>query len=132
MHLTVFTFCAHMDKSAVCTVHNAYVRQPAKTSTALLARSRMIWLLPLPPPSPVSKLSPFPRLPVCRRSSSLTVVGGGGAKSYDNKKVWSSINHSILSGNTLLFPEVQGNVREIPASHACKKINIIEVNFFID
>ncbi len=24
--------------------------------------------------------------------------GGGGAKSYDNKKAWSSINYSILSG----------------------------------
>jgi hypothetical protein len=23
--------------------------------------------------------------------------GGGGAKSYDGKKTWSSINHSILS-----------------------------------
>jgi hypothetical protein len=24
-------------------------------------------------------------------------VGGGGARSYDDKKAWSSINHSILS-----------------------------------
>jgi hypothetical protein len=24
-------------------------------------------------------------------------VGGGGAKSYDGEKAWSSINHSILS-----------------------------------
>jgi hypothetical protein len=25
--------------------------------------------------------------------------GGGGAKSYDNKKAWSSINYSILSAD---------------------------------
>jgi hypothetical protein len=28
--------------------------------------------------------------------------GGGGAKSYDDEKALSSVNHSILSGLTLL------------------------------
>jgi hypothetical protein len=30
----------------------------------------------------------------------LMLMGEGGAKSYDVKKAWSSINHLILSGNT--------------------------------
>jgi hypothetical protein len=39
------------------------------------------------PPSPVSKLSLFLSLPVCRRSNLLTRKGGGGgAKSYNSKK----------------------------------------------
>ena len=61
-----------------------------------LSRCRMIWLLPRPPsfPSPVSKLSLFLSLHVCRRSS----LPNGGAKSYDSERAWSSINHSILSG----------------------------------
>ncbi len=60
VHLTVFTFRAPMYKSAVCSLHNAYVRQPAKTSTALFARSRMIWLLPLPPHLPSASYVSFP------------------------------------------------------------------------
>jgi hypothetical protein len=50
------------------------------------------------PPSLVSKLSLFLRLPVFRRSSLRKGEGGGGgAKSYDGEKVWASINHSVLS-----------------------------------
>jgi hypothetical protein len=77
MHLTVFTFRAPMyNKSTVCSVHNAYVRPFAKTSTALLARSRMIGSSPPPPP----------RQQVVSRSRSSCVTpigrgGGGGAKS---------------------------------------------------
>jgi hypothetical protein len=48
--------------------------------------------------SPSYDLAP----PVCRRSSLLTRKrrgwgSRGGSKSYDGEKVWSSINHSILS-----------------------------------
>ncbi len=53
-----------------------------------------------PPTSPVSKLSLFLSLIVCRRSSLLTGEGGRGgrgAKSYEHEKAWPSINHSILS-----------------------------------
>jgi hypothetical protein len=46
-------------------------------------------------PPPVSKLSLFLCLYVCRRSS--YDREGGGAKSYDREKVWPSIKHSILS-----------------------------------
>jgi hypothetical protein len=57
---------------------------------------------PQPPPSPVSKMSFFISLPVCRWSSLLVGMeggeGGGGAKSYDGEQALSSINHSILSG----------------------------------
>ncbi len=49
-----------------------------------------------PPPSPVSNISLFLNLPVCRRSSLLTGEGGrgvhcGGAKSKNRDKAWSSI-----------------------------------------
>jgi hypothetical protein len=57
-------------------------------------------LAPPPPPFPVSKLSLLYSLPVCRPSSLLTKErgrGGGGAKSYDSEKAWSSIIHSVLS-----------------------------------
>ncbi len=48
---------------------------------------------PTPPPSPVSKLSLFHSLPVCRRFSLLPGKGGGhGAESFDHKKAWASIN----------------------------------------
>jgi hypothetical protein len=56
-----------------------------------------------PPPSPVSKLSRFLSLPVCRRSSILTGEGGGGreeAESFDGKKACSSMDNSILFGYT--------------------------------
>ncbi len=49
------------------------------------------------PHYPVSKLSIFLSLPVCRRSSIVTWDGGGGgggAKSCDRQKAWSSIYHS--------------------------------------
>jgi hypothetical protein len=60
---------------------------------------------PSPPPSPVSKLSLILSLPVCRRSSSLTGerAGGGGAKSYDDEKIWYSMIHSILSATNTHF-----------------------------
>jgi hypothetical protein len=58
----------------------------------------MIWLLP---PSPVSKLSLFLGLPVCRRSSLLTGEGEEEEPNQRNHgyKAWPSINHSILSDN---------------------------------
>ncbi len=63
------------------------------------------------PTSPVSKLSLFLSLPVCRRSRLLTAEaegGGQGAKSYDGEKAWSStiLNHSILS-DTMAYPLVK-------------------------
>ncbi len=64
--------------------------------------SVVVWFSssPTPSPSPVSNLSLFLSLPVCRRWSWLTERGGGrrgGAKSCDREKAWPSINHSILS-----------------------------------
>ncbi len=62
----------------------------------------MIRLLARPPSllSPISKLSLFLSLPVCRRSSLLTGEEegiGGGAKSYDGEKAWTTLTYSILS-----------------------------------
>jgi hypothetical protein len=77
---------------------------------------------PLFLPSPVSNLSHFLSLPVCRRSSLLTgaVAGGGagggqGAKSFDRKEAWPSTNQSTLSGKyslvtDLLDPPRQENI----------------------
>jgi hypothetical protein len=72
----------------------------------------MIWLLPHPAPSLL--LSPVSK-PDRRHTGRLIYIytdnlltgegeeGGAGAKSYDSKKAWSSINHSILSGWRLLL-----------------------------
>jgi hypothetical protein len=66
-----------------------------------ISRCCMIQLLAHPlPSSPVSKLYLIIILPMCRLSSLLTRGGGrcgGGAKSDDGEKAWSSINHSIHS-----------------------------------
>ncbi len=55
---------------------------------------------PIPPPSPVSKLSLFLSLPLCRRPSLYWQERAGVEpdQSYDRKKAWASINRSILSG----------------------------------
>jgi hypothetical protein len=51
-----------------------------------------------PPPPPRSCQEPRPATHRPRKRISLLTGGGGeGAKSYDCKKAWSSINHSILS-----------------------------------
>jgi hypothetical protein len=76
-----------------------------------LSRRPLIWLHPHPlPHSPVRKLSLYLSLPVSHRSSLLTGEegegGGGGAKSYDGEKVWSSVNHSMLSG--IQYPLAMG------------------------
>ncbi len=71
-----------------------------------LSLRRMFWFLAHPSPSPVSKLSIFLSLPVCRRLSLLTGEGGRGvcgAKSYGREKAWSSISHSILSDPTRIY-----------------------------
>jgi hypothetical protein len=64
--------------------------------------SRTMWFLPHPlfPLSCQQVVFFFLGRPVCRRSSLLITDGrrgGGGTKSYDNEKAWSSINHSMLS-----------------------------------
>ncbi len=54
-----------------------------------------------PPPPPVSNLDRRNTGRLRKRGNLLTgegVGGGRGAKSYDSKKSWSSINRSILSG----------------------------------
>jgi hypothetical protein len=64
-----------------------------------LYRNRMIWLL-AHPLTPVSQSDPRHTGRLRNRDHKLTgVVEGGlrGAGSSDRKKVWSSINHSILS-----------------------------------
>ncbi len=63
----------------------------------MLSRRRIIWLLPFPSPSPVSKLS-LPVSPVELTDGSALGEDGGGAKSCDGEKAWSSINYTILSG----------------------------------
>jgi hypothetical protein len=66
-------------------------------------------------------LSFFISFPVCRRSTKWIGGGGeGGAKSYDREKAWPSINHSILSGENLLY----GNplyvlIKETDYIHIC-------------
>ncbi len=70
-----------------------------------LSRCRMIWLLSHPtPPNPVNKLYLFFCMPVCVSPVDLTYgrggKGGWWAKSYDNEKAWSSINHSNHSDYT--------------------------------
>ncbi len=63
-----------------------------------LAR-RMIWLLALPP-LPTKKLARRHTGGLRKRYYLLTGEGEGGgrrAESYDRKKAWSSINHSLLS-----------------------------------
>jgi hypothetical protein len=63
----------------------------------------LVWFVSslTPSLSPVSKLSLFFSLHIwvaCRAYWwERGVGGGGGPKSYDSKKAWSSINHSILS-----------------------------------
>jgi hypothetical protein len=64
----------------------------------------MIWLLPhpLPPLPSVSSTAPAThRKTEKERQLSDGIEGweGGGAKSYDDEKAWSSVNHSVLSGS---------------------------------
>jgi hypothetical protein len=58
----------------------------------MLSRGHMIWLL----------VHPLPKKNVRKTGNFLTgeggECGGRGAKSYESKNVWSSVNHSILSG----------------------------------
>ncbi len=58
------------------------------------------WVLPHLLPPPFSKLSLFLSLHVSIGEITDRKGGreGGGANSYDREKAWSSINHSILSG----------------------------------
>ncbi len=58
------------------------------------------------PPSPVSKLSLFLSLPVCRHPAFLTGEGEGMDEEPNyrtGEKAWPSINHSILSGEGVLL-----------------------------
>ncbi len=89
----------------------------------------VVWLAPLPPPPPVSKLSPVPGLPVWRRSGE----GGGEEPNHsDGEKAWSSVNHSILSGTALLTSVPRTKISwECQRNHMhVLRINIIDVNFF--
>jgi hypothetical protein len=65
-------------------------------------------LAPCPPqPSPVSKLDRRHTGRLKKKDNLLSEEGGGrrGAESYDRKKVWSSINHSILSAEAYTSSE---------------------------
>jgi hypothetical protein len=53
-----------------------------------------------PPPLLLSTISKLDRQQTGRliKRDNLLTEGGGGAKSYEGEKAWSSINHSVLSG----------------------------------
>jgi hypothetical protein len=54
-----------------------------------------------PPPLPLASCLSFSLFQsIAGRACWRERGGGGGAKSYDGEKAWSSINHSILSGHT--------------------------------
>ncbi len=81
------------------------------------AFSRSYDIIPRPSPPPYSPVSKLDRRHTGRLLDNLlTGEGGGeeggrGAESYDRKKAWSSINHSILSAQSVkkTFPgEVEG------------------------
>ncbi len=67
----------------------------------------VVWLgsspTPFPPITSVSSNSDtqedWERETTCSGETGLGGEGGGWAKSYDSKKAWSSINHSMLSGH---------------------------------
>ncbi len=87
--------------SEVPTIYMAYTRELlTDLQRTRLSFGRMIRLLALPlPPSPVSNLSLFLGLPVCRRSSYLTEEGEGeGVGRRGDEKAWSFTYHLILSG----------------------------------
>jgi hypothetical protein len=75
-------------------------RIPNDLKRTRLSCGRMIRLIAHPlPPSPVSNMSLFLGLSVCRRSSLLTGEGGGGgqgAKSYDREETGPSISFNTL------------------------------------
>ncbi len=87
---------------------------------------RMIWLIshPLSQPFPVNKLDSDilyrKRQDVGRRWGE----GGGGAKSYDGERAWSSINHSIRNRHSHLQFRTPTEVGpKIPASlYVSKKV----------
>jgi hypothetical protein len=66
------------------------------------SRRHIIWLLPQPlPPLPSERPTGDRQEDLERETIADTgeeVGGGGGAKSYDGEKAWSSVNYSILSG----------------------------------
>ncbi len=64
--------------------------------------SRVTWLLPHPPNPFVSSTDVTPGKTEKYRQLAARRGGGGGAKSYDSEKAWSSISHPILSGSHLL------------------------------
>ncbi len=73
------------------------------------------WLYDLaPPPSPPPLLSPVSKL-YRRHTGSLRMIDNlltgerGGARSHDREKAWSSLNHSILSGENLFWSHLQSN-----------------------
>jgi hypothetical protein len=63
------------------------------------SRGRMIWLLPPPLPHLLSLSSTGDTQTDKEIQHADRRGDGGGAKSYDRKKAWSSINHSILSSD---------------------------------
>jgi hypothetical protein len=72
-----------------------------RTQRAAVASRRATNLANSHPSPCVRKLSLFVILPVRSPPSILPGEGGeggGGAKSYDGEKAWSSLNHSVLSG----------------------------------
>ena len=69
----------------------------------------MIWLHS----HPLTPLSPLPSVSLTGDTQFVLMGGvhGGGAKSYDGEKAWSSINHSILSDDMIRSFSVQNKER---------------------
>jgi hypothetical protein len=81
-------------------------------------------LAPPPPPplSPINKLDQWHMKAGKERQLSHRRGGGGGDESCDLKKVWSSINHSILFELKYCEIQFEGCKRESFALHSgCRK-----------
>ncbi len=90
----------------------------------MLSYRSMIWLLQSSTPShPLSRKQAFLNLPVFAGRTyrqEMEGGGGGGAKSYDVEKAWSSVNHSIVLGETTPFLAAVSVMKTCAFLHHCQ------------